>query len=274
MVRGTWSARASLTTLTFVGRSGAGADAASREGMGLPRPPEPFERVYSAPEPPSSDRRPRLLALLAAAVVVGAAGAGVLVLRPGEESRAAASPTTAPATSASPGSSGRSGPQPIAALPEPCGMVTAETVRRTIPEARQRDNANSTLTTCTYASGGSGFRWLRVEAHLYAPANTATPVRDARGYFAARWKQAHEAPLVRTITLEPQPGLGDEAYRWFKSDAGQPTVVGQVTARTRNAVITVSYSERAEGDDPAARERDCLATATSVAREVLTSLQF
>ncbi|WP_262402364.1 hypothetical protein [Actinomadura sp. CNU-125] len=149
--------------------------------------------------------------------------------------------------------------------------MTAETVRRTIPGARQRDNANSTLTTCTYDSTGPPFRWLRVEAHLYAPENTATPVEDARRYFDAQWRQAHEAPLFRTFTLERRSGLGDEAYRWFKRDEGQPTVVGEVAVRTRNAVITVSYSERGEGTD---REAECLAVATTVAREVLTSLQF
>ncbi|MEV5823988.1 hypothetical protein AB0L25_00240 [Spirillospora sp. NPDC052242] len=248
------------------------SDAASREGTGLPRPPEPFERVYSAPDPPSPSRRPGLLAVLAVVVVLGVAGGGVLLLRSGDEPvPRTAAPSTAAPTSAAPSSAVPSSAEPIAALPEPCGMVTDETVRRTIPDARQRDSANSTLTTCTYSSTGSAFRWLRVEAHLYAPANTATPVEDARRYFDAQWRQAHEAPLVRTVTLERQPGLGDEAYRWFKSDEGQPTVVGQVTARTRNAVITVSYSERGEG---AARERECLDAAAAVAREVLTSLQF
>ncbi|MFD0901437.1 hypothetical protein [Actinomadura sediminis] len=259
-----------------MGRS-SGADAASREGAGLPRPPEPFERVYSAPDPPSPSRRPGLLAVLAVVVALGVAGGGALLLRSGDGTddaapRTAAPSSPAPSSASSPASSpAPSSAGPIAALPEPCGMVTAETVRRTIPDARQRDSANSTLTTCTYSSTGSAFHWLRVEAHLYAPANTATPVEDARRYFDAQWRQAHEAPLVRTVTLERQPGLGDEAYRWFKSDEGQPTVVGQVTARTRNAVITVSYSERGEG---AARERECLDAAAAVAREVLTSLQF
>ncbi|MBE1531000.1 hypothetical protein [Actinomadura algeriensis] len=265
-----------------MGRSGAGTGAASRDGTGLPRPPEPFERVYSAPDPPAAARRFRLLALSAVVVVLGAAtGGGALLLR-SKDGTSASPPRTAVPSESAPAPSesapatesaapSPAGAAPIAALPEPCGMVTAETVRRTIPDARQEERANSTLTTCTYSSSGSAFRWLRVETYLYAPANTATPVEDARRFYDAQWRQAHDAPLVRTVTLEPQPGLGDQAYRWFTNEKGQPTVVGQVTARTRNVVITVSYSERGEGTG---RERECLAAATSVAREVLTSLQF
>ncbi|QFG24354.1 hypothetical protein [Actinomadura sp. WMMB 499] len=260
-----------------MGRSGTGADAANREGAGLPRPPEPFERVYSAPDPPSQARRPRLLVLLAAVVVAGGvAGGAVLALRSGGEPDAAAPRTSAPTAPGSGAAPSRSAPSPaggapIAALPEPCGTVTDGTVRRLIPDARQRDSANSTLTTCTYESTGGEPRSLLVQAHLYAPANTDTPVEDARRYFDAGWRQAHDAPVVRTFTLERQPGIGDEAYRWFKRDEGQPTVVGQLTVRTRNAVITVSYSEPGEGTE---RERECLDAATGVAREVLTSLQF
>ncbi|GAA4080553.1 hypothetical protein GCM10022214_43950 [Actinomadura miaoliensis] len=143
------------------------------------------------------------------------------------------------------------------------------TVARLVPNAQQRESSNSTLTTCTYSSTGKDFRWLRVEAHLYAPANTATPVQDARSYYGAQWTQAHEATLERTVRLERERGLGDEAFRWFKMDKGQPTVVGQVTMRIRNVVVTVAYSEQAR-DAAAARDREnaCLSNAGAVAREV------
>jgi hypothetical protein len=112
-----------------------------------------------------------------------------------------------------------------------------------------------------------------VEAHLYAPDNTATPVEDAASHYDERWAQAHDAPPVRTISLRRHRGLGDEAYRWFKADEAGPAVIGQVTARTRNAVLTVSYGEHAPG--AAGRrevERACLDRATAVAREVVTAL--
>jgi hypothetical protein len=159
-------------------------------------------------------------------------------------------------------------PRVISTLPPPCGAVGAGTVRSLIPGAQRRESSNQTLTTCTYSSGGDGFRWLRVEAHLYAPANTATPVEDAKRYFGAQWTQAHNATLERTVSLARHPGMGDEAYRWFKADRGLPTVVGQVTVRVRNAVITVSYSEQTRGGAEE-REQDCLGRATRVAGEVL-----
>ena len=237
--------------------------------MGLQRPVEPFHRPYAGPEPPSPARRPRRrLAVLAGAAVLAVAVVAVFLVVPGGgggTDRAAVTPR---------GTASSEPAQPmVRALPPPCGTVSAGTVARTVPKARREESANSTLTTCTYVSSGPAFRWLRVEAWLYTPANTATPVRDAEGYYDARWAQAHDAPLVRTIALERQGGVGDEAYRWFMAEKGQPTVTGQVTARVRNAVFTVSYSEQAPGGgDRAARKRACLDRATAAAREVFTAL--
>ncbi|TDD79093.1 hypothetical protein, partial [Actinomadura rubrisoli] len=61
--------------------------------MGLPRPQEPFQRVYSAPERPAPARRPRLLALLIAIVSFVVAAVAVFLLTPvGHEERAARTP--------------------------------------------------------------------------------------------------------------------------------------------------------------------------------------
>ncbi|MCP9953718.1 hypothetical protein [Actinomadura madurae] len=242
--------------------------------MGLQRPVEPFHRPYAGPEPPAPARRPkRLLVLLVGVVAFAVAAVTVFLMAPGRRDggtdRAAVTPRGSASAPAAPMQQGRV----VKALPAPCGTVSAATVEKAVPKASKRQNANSTLTTCTFSSTGSAFRWLRVEAHLYAPADTATPVQDAEGFYDAQWAQAHDAPLVRTITLERATGIGDEAYRWFKADEGQPTVVGQVTARIRNAVFTVSYSERAPAAAQRdARERACLATATAAAREVLAAL--
>jgi hypothetical protein len=262
----------------------------------LSRPPEPFQRVYSAPEPPAVGRRPRVLAALVAVVSFVLAAGAMFAFAPGGEKERTGTPgrtlpgdsqasaadpggtSTPSATTPSPATSEPSampsGPEPVTALPPACGTVQRGTVARMVPDARQNESANTTLTTCTYSSRGEDFRWLRIETHLYAPGNTETPVEDARGYFDAQWEQARgaqgSAALERTVSLGRERGLGDEAFRWFKIDKGQPTVVGQVTVRVRNVVVTVGYSEQA-GDADAAeeRERACLANATAVAREVL-----
>ncbi|MFD0688323.1 hypothetical protein [Actinomadura fibrosa] len=257
--------------------------------MGLPRPSEQFPRVYSAPDPPAPARRPKLLALLVALVTFAVAAVVVFLVVPlgsgggdhaGERSTPGTAPTDDPAAPAPTGpgtpSPERTAPTagPIASLPAPCSTIPAGTVQQILPGAKREESANSTLTTCTYYGTGSGFRWLRVEAHLYPPGATSEPVKDAEGYYDAQWAQAHQATLERTITLERQPGIGDEAYRWFKADKGQPTVVGQVTARVRNAVFTVSYSEQAAGKgEQDKRERTCMAKAVRVAREVLAALR-
>ncbi|MBD2898770.1 hypothetical protein amrb99_77440 [Actinomadura sp. RB99] len=257
--------------------------------MGLQR--EPFHRVYSAPEPPSPKRRPRLLALLVALVAFGGAAAAVFLFLPGHGNDAAAPRTSSSGTGATGGATGRGTggatggtaepprpsetpmqEQPVASLPKPCAMVSDRTVGRTIPKPRRAESANSTFTTCTYTAQGPAFRWLRVEVNLHAPAKTPTPVQDAEGDYRASWTEAHSAPLVRTISLRRQQGIGDEAYRWFKADEGQPTVVGEVTTRFRNVLVTVSYSEQAAKGRADAREGACLGTAEGVAREVLATL--
>ncbi|QXJ21670.1 hypothetical protein AGRA3207_002547 [Actinomadura graeca] len=260
--------------------------------MGLPRPQESFERPYSAPDPPSAARRPKLLALLVALVSFAVAAVVVFLVMPmggdGKQARtpprdltggtpdASSEPTSGASSEPTPGESPAPGPtpaQPITSLPKACGTVSKGTIGQIIPGARPRESANSTLTTCTYSATGRAFRWLRVEAHLYAPGNSDDPVKDAQSYYETQWTQAHNAPLVRTIRLEPQAGIGDQAYRWFKADKGQPTVVGQVTARFRNAVVTVSYSEDAPRGGQDGRERSCLANAARVARETLGALR-
>ena len=99
------------------------------------------------------------------------------------------------------------------------------------------------------------------------------PVTAASGFFAAQWVRARQDSVVRTVRLERRSGLGDEAYHWYKIDKGQPTVVGEVALRIRNAVITVGYSAvvSGEGGSPA-NEQKYLTEAARVAREVLVAL--
>jgi hypothetical protein len=152
--------------------------------------------------------------------------------------------------------------------------VARPTVDRLVPRATSEQSANLTLATCTYASAGTGSQWLRVETRIFDPVDGTDPATAASGFIAAQWTRARQDPMVRTVSLERQGGLGDEAYRRYKIDKGQPTVVGEVAVRFRNGVITVSYSGEVPGaDDSAANERKYLTEATGVAREVLGALR-
>ncbi|SEF88897.1 hypothetical protein SAMN04489712_102395 [Thermomonospora echinospora] len=250
--------------------------------MGLPRPPGDFDRIYSPPEPPETARRPRLVRLLLPVMgAVAVAVAAVFLLLPsGEEERGAPAPrasrggTPASANSSSPAPSS-AGPI-YTALPPACRSVSAETVRRLVPRAERTSSGNTTFGYCGFGSPPSAEakdRWLQIDSRLYPAAGAVTPVDSARRHFDIKWALAGKATEERTVTLERQSGLGEQAYRWFKVDRQRPLAIGEVAVRSRNVVITVSYSERTVGAEPSAAQRQrCLTEATAVAREVLESL--
>lgn len=233
------------------------------------RPSEPFHRIYSTPEPPSQIRVARLLKPVAVVAALAAAGAiGFLVVPDADRGGGGEKAAALGHLHGDRGEQASSAPM-VTKLPSPCATVSEATVEQALPKAKRRQDGNSTLTTCTYSEGS---RWLRVEARLYTPDNTATPVQDAASRYDERWAQAQSTPLERTIRLEPHRGVGDEAYRWFRTEGG-PDVVGEVTARTRNAVLTVSYGERVPDEgERYEREHAILGRAAAVAREVVTAL--
>jgi hypothetical protein len=235
--------------------------------------------MYSPPEPPRPPERaraPRRLAVALAAVValVLAAGGGYLLFPdPGQESAApAASSAQEREASVGGGDDEPRAERTIGALPPPCSTVESSTVRSLVPDATREQGANQTLSTCTFASPGDPAHWLRVEVRLY-PSGTQRPVQDADSHFDSAWTKANNEVLARTVSLARDDDMGDEAYRWFREDESGAAVLGQVTVRVRNAVITVGYSEatpRGAGAGAAeAREDECLRNATRVAREVL-----
>ncbi|RFU40573.1 hypothetical protein DZF91_16395 [Actinomadura logoneensis] len=260
--------------------------------------------MYSAPEPPSAERRPRLLIVLVAVVAFALAAGAVFLLVP-SGGRPSAGPTgnrtLSPAGTG--GSSGTSSPEPSASpsakssspprtasqapqptqptakpftaleLPDACGTVSGAVLNRVAPGATKQANSNNTLATCTFTSKAP-FRWLLVEMYLYPTTTLQDAVGDARRNYAARWTQAHDTPLERTLTLQQAPGLGDEAFRSFKQDKGQPLVVGEVTARRGNVVIRVGYSRQLpSGTKPESVQQSALTNATDAAREVLSALR-
>ncbi|WP_026415965.1 hypothetical protein [Actinomadura oligospora] len=279
------------------GRSGALGDVPpGHGGGGLTRGEEQFRRVYSAPESPKAERRPRLLMVLVAVVSFAVAAGVVFLLAPsgggGGEPKAGPTetsprapagtggqPSSAPPKASTPPKSPSRTAQPTAkpftalALPDACGTVSGAVLNRVAPGASKQANSNNTLATCTFTSKAP-FRWLLVEMYLYPTGNLPDAVGDARRNYDARWTQAHSAPLARTFALEQVSGLGDEAFRSFKEDKGQPLVVGEVTARRGNVVIRVGYSRQLpSGTKPESVQQSALTNATDAAREVLDALR-
>jgi hypothetical protein len=219
-----------------------------------------------------------VLAVCAAAAVIVALGSyGTPRGRTGttEPKGGAGSParTARTAPTSGPPATPREAPT-FAALPPPCGTVGRSTVDRLVTKARVEQAANTTLGTCTYSSAGARSQWLRVETRIFDPIGGTDAAATASGFFGAQWTRTREDPMVRVVSMERQDGMGDDAYRVYKMDKGQPTVVGEVAVRLRNAVITVSYSGVASAPARSdANERKYVSGATTVAREVLTALK-
>lgn len=248
--------------------------------MDRSRPPGDFDRIYSPPEPPETARRPRTLTLLLAVGAVAVAVSAVFVLLPSGEKNGGDRAGGAPASGG--GTVRPSSARPVdgpvyTALPPACRMVSEETVRRLVPQAERTSSGNTTFGYCGYGSASSSGeakdRWLQIDSRLYQATGAVTPVDSARRHFDIKWALAGRATEERTLTLERQSGLGEQAYRWFKVDRDRPLAIGEVAVRSRNVVITVSYSERTSGENPPEAQRQrCLAEATAVAREVLAHL--
>lgn len=229
--------------------------------MGLPRPSDPFHRVYSPPEPPATARRSTLVGAVMVVLAFSLVGFAVFVLASDRN------PEGAPRPAAASPSVLRT--QPFTTLPPPCGTVLPSTVKRLVPKAATERSANTTLTTCTFTMAGTGSPWLRVETRIFVPVDGTSPIEAATDHFAEQWTRARTDPVVRPVSLRRHAGLGDEAYRRYTIDRSRPVAVGQVVVRLRNAVITVSYGENARGvGGEAANEREFLAAATEVAQEV------
>ncbi|MBA9007615.1 hypothetical protein [Thermomonospora cellulosilytica] len=241
--------------------------------MGLPRPPEDFDRIYSPPEPPAPARRSRRFTLLLAAGAVAAVAAVALVLLPGGDPGGGAAPGGTASPAPVPDGTSGSPHRRYSALPPACGTVSERTVRRLVPDGRPTSSGNATFGYCGYGSASGEARWLSVDLRLYTAVGAFTPEQSAQRHFDIKWTLAGRSTEERTVTLEALPGLGDQAYRWFKVDRHRPLAIGEVAVRTGNVVVTAGYSEPVAGTEPSPRQRErCLAEAAAIAREVLGRL--
>jgi len=247
--------------------------------VGLPRPPGGFDRIYSPPEPPDTAHRSRLVTLPAVVGVAAAAVAVVWWLLPlgGDEEGSASGPSGGASASRPPAAATKAAGGPVyTALPPACRTVSEATVERLVPGAERTSSGNNTFGYCGYgpSSGRGAERWLEIDSRLYSATGAITPVDSARRHFDIKWRLARQVTEERTVTLEEQPGLGDQAYRWFRVDRSRPLAIGEVAVRSGNVVITVRYTERTDGGTPSARQRQrSLEEAAAVAREVLRNLR-
>lgn len=267
---------------------------------GLPRTPDSFPRVYSPPEPPRAPRRSTVTGVLVAMVAVGVASAAVFLLNSGSGGRPAHAPSAQAASSAvsdsaapDPASSAATpegtsqsataatapvvptGARPFTHAPAPCAAPDQSTINNLIPgpQTVQRITKPGDP-TCIVTSGDGSSSSLVVETRLNQPGQGPDPVSAAEHDFTADLTAAQQGNgYDRTLSLDRQQGLGDEAFRWAKLDKGGPTaVIGQVEVRIRNGVVIVTYSQNARSGEsaPAAGKR-LLDAATMVARQVLGS---
>lgn len=255
------------------------------EGLGLPRLPEPFHRVYSPPEAPGAKtRRSRTAGLVVAAflvVAVGLAAAAVFVFgrggaRPGAApARSPAAPTGSRAADAPP----RAAQPPVfAALPQACSILPADTVRRLVPTAAPKIDkmGAETAGVCKYSmTEGSRFRAVQVDARAFLPKYMHDQATGMTVWsFEAQWRQAEKDLTADTASLRRVGGLGDAAFQRYWIDRDVRVAVGEATVRYRNVVLRVQYTEEqpADGDRPTSEQR-CLANAIAAARAGLGSLR-
>ncbi|MCO5971458.1 hypothetical protein [Actinoallomurus soli] len=253
--------------------------------MGLPRLPEPFHRVYSPPEAPrAKSRRPRAQGVVVAAFVVvalGLAAAAVFVFGRGGARPESAPPRSRPAPTGSREADtppGTARPAVLAALPQACSILPADTVRRLVPTAAPKIDkmGAETAGVCKYSmTDGSRYRAVQVDARAFLPKYMHDQATGMTVWsYEAQWRQAEKDRTADTSTLRRIGGLGDAAFERYWIDRDVRIAVGEATVRYRNVILRVQYTEeRPAAGDRSASERRSLADAIAAARAGLASLR-
>jgi hypothetical protein len=267
---GNASGFAALPPVTFVGDERPGSAGEWGEGLGLPRLPEPFHRVYSPPEAPKAKaRRSGVLgAIVAVLAAAGLAAVGVFAFaRPGTRPKAAPSPTRPAATAPS-----APAQVPVfATIPNACDVLQPATVRRFVPAERPTVDrmGAETASVCKFSSAqGHRYRAVQVDARAFLPKYMHDQATSMTIWsYEAQWKQAVKDLTPDTSSLRRIGGLGDAAFERYWIDRDTHVAVGEATVRYRNVVLRMQYTE--EQPSAAARagsERRCLANAIAAAR--------
>ncbi len=248
------------------------------EGLGLPRLPEPFHRVYSPPEAPKVKARRSGVAGAVFAVIVALALAAIGIFaftRGGARPRTAAPGTHPPAppkatATAAPRPSARQAPV-LATIPGACGILSAATVRRFVPTPSPHVDrmGAETASVCKYSfSQGHRYRAVQVDARAFLPKYMHDEASSMTIWsYEAQWKQAVKDLTPDTSSLRRIGGLGDAAFERYWIDRDVHIAVGEATVRYRNVVLRMQYTEEQPiASQRAASEQRCLAEAIAAAR--------
>ncbi|CAL9492892.1 hypothetical protein SUDANB58_03291 [Streptomyces sp. enrichment culture] len=230
-------------------------------------------------------RLPRFL-VCAAAVPVMLVAAGCSSDSGGDDGKAAKATASASASaSASPSPTVR--PAAYAKLPEPCEVLSKDTLGDLVPKAGKSgkegtSNDVGTRGNCSWSSlqdngvKGSQFRWLNVSLLRFESDVTRGAGDDlAREYYRKQVQDAQATEDAQKVKAEPVAGTGDEAtavrYDLKKEDGTfkQQTVV----ARVENVVVTLDYNGAGLAGDETPDADDLMKDAREAAKEVVAAVK-
>ncbi|WP_029385545.1 DUF3558 family protein [Streptomyces leeuwenhoekii] len=242
------------------------------------------QRDQRAQRPRRAGRLPRVLVcavavpvMLAAAGCSSDSGSGS-----GDEGGKAAKSTAS--ASASPSPTVR--PAAYAKLPEPCEVLSGDTLGDLVPKAGKSGKEGTSDDTsargsCSWSSlddngvKGSQFRWLNVSL-LRFESDVARGAGDelAHEYYTKQVQDAQAAEGAQKVKTEPVAGTGDEAtavrYDLKKKDGTfkQQTVV----ARVENVVVTLDYNGAGLAGDKTPDADDLMKDAREAAKEAVAAV--
>jgi hypothetical protein len=177
-------------------------------------------------------------------------------------------------------------PAAYAKLPEPCEVLSKDTLGDLVPKAGKSgkegtSDDTSTRGSCSWSSlddngvKGSQFRWLNVSLLRFESDVTRGAGDElAHEYYRKQVQDARAAEGARKVESEAVAGTGDEAtavrYDLKKKDGTfkQQTVV----ARVENVVVTVDYNGAGLAGEKTPDAEDLMKDARRAAKEAVAAV--
>ncbi|MCB5169237.1 DUF3558 family protein [Streptomyces bambusae] len=167
----------------------------------------------------------------------------------------------------------------FAKLPDPCKVVTADTVGDLVPEAKDEDGTASksndlaSRATCSWNGldedglKGSSYRWLAVSLARYdSHESLGSGNKRAEEQYAKQVEGAKATAGAKNVKVADAAGVGNQATTvTYSVKKGVDFFNQTVVARTENVVITLDYNgaayEGAKAPDAAELLKDAIAAA-------------